>query len=487
MMQLADYRGRKVIVLGLARSGVAAAKLFHGIGADVVANDNKPREACPEAEELEALGISVVCGGHPDGLVDGSIALLVKNPGIPYTAPPVAEAERIGVEIVTEVEVAGQISAAPIIGITGSNGKTTTTTMVGALLEAAGLHPLVAGNIGRPLSEAAGEVRPDGWLVAELSSFQLKGTRDFRPRIACLLNLAETHLDYHGTMADYVGSKEKLFANQTADDIAVYNADHPGCAAMSERFAARKLAFSLLSPLPAGVYVDPPYSSVRPSEAETDEDEGAAAEENTDRWIVHRGFDGSERRILRVRELGVPGRHNAANAMAAIAIALAAGADPALLAEPLRAIRGVEHRLEYVGKLGGVHYYNDSKATNPMATTMSVLSLPSPLILIAGGLDRGSDYLELLPIFRSRLKGLVALGETRGKLGKVAQAAGLDKVILVEPDHDAESTLRRAVEAAAAMAQSGDTVLLSPACASWDMFASFEDRGRMFKQSAHTL
>lgn len=488
MMQLAEYRGRKVVVLGLARSGVAAAKLLHGIGADVVVNDNKPREACPEADELEALGISVVCGSHPVGLVDEHVALLVKNPGIPYSAAPVAEAARIGVEIVTEVEVAGQISTAPIIGITGSNGKTTTTSLTGLLLEAAGLHPLVAGNIGRPLSEAAGEVRPDGWLVAELSSFQLKGTQDFRPRIACLLNLAETHLDYHGSMADYVGSKEKLFANQTADDIAVYNADDPGCAALAERFAARKLPFSLVSRLSAGVFVDPPYSSAKPSAKEQDEELGeAAATEDAARWIVHRGFDGSERRILHVSDLGIPGRHNTANALAAIAVAMAAGAEPARLEEPLRSFRGVEHRLEYVGKLGGVHYYNDSKATNPMATTMSVLSLPSPLILIAGGLDRGSDYMDLLPIFRSRLKGLVALGETRGKLLQVAQAAGLDDVIIVEPDHDAESTLRRAVEAAAAMARPGDIVLLSPACASWDMFPSFEERGRMFKQSAHTL
>ena len=479
MRQLADYRGRRVIVLGLARSGVAAAKLFHDIGADVVVNDSKPREACPEARELEALGISVVCGGHPDGLVDGTVSLLVKNPGIPYSAPPVAEAQRVGVEIVTEVEVAGQISAAPIIGITGSNGKTTTTTWTGALLAAAGLRPIVAGNIGRPLSEAAREARPDDWLVAELSSFQLKGTRDFRPRIACLLNIAETHLDYHGTMADYVGSKEKLFANQTAADVAVYNADDPACRALSERFAARRLPFSLVSRLAAGVYVEPPYPSAKPSDEEADEE--------TARWIVWRDFDGRELRILRADELGIPGRHNAANALAAIAAALAVGAEPTRLVEPLRAFRGVEHRLEYVGKLGGVHYYNDSKATNPMATTMSVLSLPSPLILIAGGLDRGSDYMELAPIFRTRLKGLVALGETRGKLDKVARAAGLDKVKIVEPDADAESTLRKAVEAAAAMARPGDTVLLSPACASWDMFPSYEVRGRMFKQSAHTL
>jgi UDP-N-acetylmuramoylalanine--D-glutamate ligase len=477
MMQLTSYRGQRVIILGMARSGVAAAKLFHSIGADVIANDKKEREQCPEADELTALGISVVCGGHPENLVTEETALLVKNPGIPYSAPPVVTAQRLGVEVVTEVEVAGQLSAAPIVGITGSNGKTTTTTWTGVLLQAAGLNPVVAGNIGRPLSEAAQEVSADGWLVAELSSFQLKGTADFRPRIACLLNIAETHLDYHGTMEDYVASKAKLFENQTSSDIAVYNEDDAICRELASGFKARKLPFSLTRKLTPGVAVEPPYPAVRPG----------ADEAESERWIVYRDEEGREERIIRIDELGIPGRHNAANALAAIAIALAAGAAPEKLAEPLRNFPGVEHRLEYVGTFGGVKYYNDSKATNPMATTMSILSLPAPLILIAGGLDRGSDYMELLPVFRDRIKGLVALGETREKIGKVASASGLAAVKIVEPEKDAENTLRRAIEEAAVMAAPGDIILLSPACASWDMFPSYEVRGRIFKQSAHTL
>lgn len=478
MKELTSYRGRKVVVLGLARSGVAAAKLFHGIGADVVVNDRKERDQCPEADELTALGISVVCGGHPEGLVDGDTALLVKNPGIPYTADPVVVAERLGVEVVSEVEVAGQLSPAPIIGITGSNGKTTTTTLTGVLLDAAGLKPLVAGNIGRPLSDAVNEVDPGGWLVAELSSFQLKGTVDFRPRIGVLLNVAETHLDYHGSMEDYVESKSKLFDNQLPDDVAVYNADDETCRRLSARIKARKFPFSLTQRLPAGVSVEPPYADIKP---------GAEGEEEAERWIVSRTADGGEERVVRVDELGLPGRHNTANALAAIAIALSAGAKPEQLVQALRDFRGVEHRLEFVGTIHGAKYYNDSKATNPMASTMSILSLPSPLILIAGGLDRGSDYMELLPVFRDRLKGLVAIGETREKLARVAKLAGLTAVKLVEPNGDAESSVRRAVEEAAAIAGPGDIVLLSPACASWDMFPSYEIRGRMFKQSAHTL
>lgn len=477
MMHLTAYRGRHVVVLGLARSGVAAAKLFHSYGADVVVNDMKERELCPEADELTALGISVVCGGHPEGLVTSETAILVKNPGIPYTSDPVVAAIQLGVEVVTEVEVAGQLSPAPIIGITGSNGKTTTTTLTGVLLEAAGLKPIVAGNIGRPLCEAAQEITADGWLVAELSSFQLKGTTDFRPRIACLLNLAETHLDYHGTMADYVDSKAKMFENQTPDDIAIYNDDDETCRRLSKDFKGQHMPFSLTQALKQGVAVDPPYPDIRPSEDEA----------VVDRWIVYRNGESLEERILSVEELGIPGRHNVANALAAIAIAIAAGAELYKLAQPLRDFRGVEHRLEYVGTFNGVKFYNDSKATNPMASTMSILSLPSPLILIAGGLDRGSDYMELLPVFRERVSGLVSLGQTREKLGHVASLAGLTRVKIVEPVEDAELTLRRAVEEAAALAVPGDIVLLSPACASWDMFSSYEARGRIFKQSAHTL
>ena len=486
MRPLEDYQGRRVVVLGLARSGVAAATLFHQIGAAVVANDRKPREQCPEAEELEALGISVVCGGHPSDLVTKDVAIVVKNPGIPYSADPLVRAAELGVEIVTEVEVAGRISRAPIIGITGSNGKTTTTTWTGELLASAGLSPLVAGNIGRPLCDAAEEIEPQGWLVAELSSFQLKGTVDFKPRIACLLNLAETHLDYHGTMDDYVASKAKLFANQTEEDTAVYNADDPAVLKLSESFRAAKLPFSLLRTLDAGVFVEPAYPMPGSDESPAEGSDGLSASP-AERWIVYRPGDGTEHRIARVDRLGIPGRHNAANALAAIAIALAAGAKPEQLKEPLESFRGVEHRLEYAGTFGGVKYYNDSKATNATATTMSVYSLPAPLILIAGGLDRGSDYMELLPVFRERLKGVVLLGETREKIRKVAEAAGLTSVKVVEPVGDAADTLRLAVKEAAAMASPGDTVLLSPACASWDMFPSYEVRGRIFKESAHTL
>lgn len=486
----ATYRDRRVVVLGLAKSGVSVAKLFHSLGARVVVNDKKERDLCPEADELDALGISVLCGHHPEDLIDGQTALLVKNPGIPYTAPPVRQALEKGVEVITEVEAAYWLSPAPIIGITGSNGKTTTTTLIGKLLEAVGMKPIVAGNIGLPLCEAVPDVAPDRWIVAELSSFQLKGTSAFRPRVGLLLNLAETHLDYHGDMEDYIASKKKLFANQTADDTAVLNWDDVISRAAAEEVKSRIFPFSLYERLDHGVYIEPPYERLAAvHRAGNGSSPEAAAAGDVRRNIVYRRSleqDGGETVIMAVDELGIPGRHNAANALAAIAACLAAGAPVEALAEPLRRVRSVEHRLEFVCEKDGVQYYNDSKATNPTSTIMAVGSLKKPIVLIAGGLDRGSDYMELLPVF-SGLKALIALGQTKDKLAKVAELAGLAQAETVNDESDAESTLREAVRRAAALAEAGDVVLLSPACASWDMFKSYEQRGSMFKQSAHTL
>jgi UDP-N-acetylmuramoylalanine--D-glutamate ligase len=478
----ASYQGRRVVVLGLARSGVSVAKVFHQFGAEVVVNDKKDRELCPEADELTALGISVLCGYHPDDLITEETALLVKNPGIPYSSPPVQRAEELGVEVITEVEAAYWLSPVPIIGITGSNGKTTTTTWLGKILRDAGLKPIVAGNIGRPLCEAALEAAPDQWIVAELSSFQLKGTHAFRPHIAMLLNIAETHLDYHGDMDDYVNSKAKLFDNQTEDDVAVINWDDPECRAIAEHLIAQRFPFSLYEKLDAGLYIDPPYQ--RDSNGALISDE---TEELAERQIVFRQTDGEETVILPVAELGIPGVHNAANALAAIAASISAGVTIEQLRAPLREFDAVEHRLEFVRDVNGVKYYNDSKATNTVATTIAIRSFTAPIVLIAGGLDRGSDYMELEPLFKEKLKALVAYGQTSEKLANVANLAGLASVEIVEPSEDAESVLRQAVKQAAAIAEPGDIVLLSPACASWDMFASYEQRGRIFKDSAHTL
>lgn len=477
MKQLEDYRDKHIVVLGLAKSGVQVAKVLHQAGASVIVNDRKEREQCPEASELEALGISVICGGHPDDLIHPGVTLLVKNPGIPYSAPPVQKALELKIPVVTEVEIAYHLCEAPIIGITGSNGKTTTTTWVGKLLESAGLSPIVAGNIGTPLSEAAAEATENNWMVVELSSFQLKGTEEFRPRIACLLNIAETHLDYHGGMDDYVASKAKLFANQTADDTAVLNWDDPVCRNLVPYIKARIVPFSMSESLREGVHVMPPY--VAGNQDSDDDDQG--------RMLIYTDGEGFTHEIIRVENIGLPGRFNVGNALAACAIAIAAGVAPDKLEEALSSFRGVEHRLEYVAKLRGVSYYNNSKATNSKATHMALTSFKEPIVLIAGGLDRGSDYEELIPSLQGRVKAVVLLGETKEKIAKAAAKAGLKDIFLVDNGKDAAATLTSAVQKAAGLAESGDIVLLSPACASWDMFPSFEDRGRIFKEAVHNL
>jgi len=449
-------------VLGLARSGRAVAKLFHDLGAEVIVNDKKDRSECPEADELEALGIRVICGYHPDDLMHNGVSLVVKNPGIPYSVPPLKRAQELGLEIVTEVEIAWHMTDKPIIGITGSNGKTTTTTWIYEMLRAAGLAPIACGNIGRAMCEVILEEQTDyRWLVSELSSFQLKGTVHFRPYIACLMNVSETHLDYHGSMEDYIESKAKLFANQTASDKAVLNYDDEVCRKLAARVQADVTFFSALSRLDRGVFVE-------------------------NGVIVYRDGQGLVHRVLPVSELGIPGSYNAENALAATAAAIGAGVPLDVIAQVLRSFRGVEHRLEYVAEKRGVKFYNNSKATNASATIKALEAIEEPIVLIAGGLDRGAEYDELVPVLRERVKALVLLGQTREKLKRAGEQAGLASIEMVEGEQP-EEVIREAVRRASALAQPGDVVMLNPACASWDMFSSYEERGRMFKESVHNL
>jgi UDP-N-acetylmuramoylalanine--D-glutamate ligase len=462
MLHPERYQGRRVVILGLARSGVAVAELFHKHGADVVVNDKKERSLCPEADPLSALGISVICGEHPNDLIDERVALVVKNPGIPYSIPPIRRALELEIEIVTEVEVASQVTLSPIIGITGSNGKTTTTTLIHLMLQAEGISATIAGNIGRALTEAALAAKPEEWLVTELSSFQLKGTVDFRPTIACLLNLYETHLDYHGTMEDYATSKAKLFVNQTREDTAVLNWDDPFCRSLVPSIQAKLFPFSSKEALERGVYIH--HGQVMAADG-----------------------SGPATAIMPIKDIAIRGSHNLENAIAAAAVALSAGVGAASVRSVLESFRGVEHRLEFIREREGVAFYNDSKATNPTATAKSIEAFgDSSIVLVCGGLDRGSDYMELLPVFKRSVSAVVALGETREKLLRVAEQAGIAARFAVK-EKDPETSLRLATEAAVAFAEQGQTVLLSPACASWDMFPSYEERGRMFKHSVHTL
>ncbi|MTD37632.1 UDP-N-acetylmuramoyl-L-alanine--D-glutamate ligase [Erwinia sp. CPCC 100877] len=451
MNVITTYENKKVLVLGLAKSGVSAAKLLHELGALVTVNDFKQFDQNPEAQDLLTLGIRVVTGGHPIELLDEDFSLVVKNPGIPYSNPLVEKALSLKLPVITEVELAYQIAECPIIGITGTNGKTTTTTMIGLLLNAerqAGTARL-AGNIGYPASEVAAAASAEDEIVMELSSFQLMGIQTFRPKIAVITNIYEAHLDYHGSREKYVHAKWQIQKNMDASDFLVLNWNQIELQELSRTSQAEIVPFSTSEKV-AGAYL------------EGDE-------------IYYK-----EEFVMLASELGVPGSHNVENALAAIAVAKLKGVPTEHIRQALMLFTGVPHRTQYVGEVVGRKFYNDSKATNILAAEMALSGFEhSSLILLAGGLDRGNSFDELIPSLKG-LKAVVLFGETKEKLYEAAQAAGVKNIKLTE---NVESAVRDAYD----FSEKNDTILLSPACASWDQYPNFEIRGDKFIQAMNQL
>ncbi len=451
MKKIVDYKNQKVLVLGLAKSGFSAAKLLHDLGALVTVNDGKPFEDNPEAQDLLALGVKVITGSHPIELLDEDFSLMVKNPGIPYSQPLVQKALEKNIPILTEVELAYQISDAPIIGITGTNGKTTTTTMIEQILNT-GMQKGVArlsGNIGFPASSVAQEATADDCLVMELSSFQLMGTKDFHPKIAVITNLYEAHLDYHGSREEYVAAKWNIQKNMTDADQIVLNWNQEESHELAKTTQAEVILFSTKEKVD-GAYV-------------------------ADGQLYFK-----EEAILPVAELGVPGKHNVENALAAIAVAKLSGIDNQAIAEALKLFSGVPHRTQYVGKIAEVTFFNDSKATNILATEMALGGFDHQrLILLAGGLDRGNGFDELIPSLEG-IKAVVLFGETKHKLADAAQQAQIPVIKLTE-------NVETAVPIAFELSDPGDTILLSPANASWDQYPNFEVRGDRYIAAIEAL
>ncbi|WNB90487.1 UDP-N-acetylmuramoyl-L-alanine--D-glutamate ligase [Bacillus sp. NEB1478] len=443
------FKGKHILIVGLAKSGFAAAKLLNSFEAKVVVNDKQPKEGNLEAESLEKLGISVVCGGHPISLLDQPIDFIVKNPGIPYQNPLIEEALHRNIPVYTEVEIAGLISEAEIIAITGSNGKTTTTTLVGEMLRNSNKTPIVAGNIGTVFSEVASKATNEDIFVAELSSFQLMGTEKFQPRISVFLNLFEAHLDYHGSLDEYGKAKAKVTVNQDENDYVIYNADDLQVTELIKHSKAQHVPFSVQKQLKNGAYIQ----------------DDALYFQN--------------RRIIELKEIVLPGKHNLSNIMAAVAASLLAGADIKQIQEVLKTFAGVTHRLQYVGEVHGRRFYNDSKATNILATNAALSAFDSPVILLAGGLDRGNSFDELIPSLKN-VKVLVTFGQTSEKLTEAGRQAGIETIKRADNVEDA-------VPAAFSLSVSDDVILLSPACASWDQYKTFEQRGDMFINSVHKL
>ncbi|KAF1303246.1 UDP-N-acetylmuramoyl-L-alanine--D-glutamate ligase [Enterococcus saccharolyticus] len=451
MKKIVDYKNKKVLVLGLAKSGFSAAKLLHDLGALVTVNDGKPFEENPEAQDLLTLGIKVITGSHPIELLDEDFSLVVKNPGIPYTQPLVKKAVEKKIPILTEVELAYQVSDAPIIGITGTNGKTTTTTMIGQVLNA-GMSKGTArlsGNIGYPASSVAQEAVSEDYLVMELSSFQLMGIETFHPAIAVITNLYEAHLDYHGSREEYVAAKWQIQKNMTSQDAIVLNWNQQELQELAKTTKARVVPFSTQEVV-AGAY-------------------------ELDGQLYFK-----DEIILPVAELGVPGKHNIENALAAIAVAKLSGIDNQSIAEALRTFSGVPHRTQYVGKINDVRFFNDSKATNILATEMALGGFEhEKLILLAGGLDRGNGFEELIPSLKG-IKAIVLFGETKYKLEDAAKQAGIPIIRLTD-------NVETAVPLAFELSIPGDTILLSPANASWDQYPNFEVRGERYIEAMKAL
>ncbi|GAA5415013.1 UDP-N-acetylmuramoylalanine--D-glutamate ligase [Paraliobacillus ryukyuensis] len=436
------------LVLGLAKSGTAACELLIENGFDVKANDLKAKVDDPSIVKLQRLGVEVVTGGHPLSLLD-NVDVIIKNPGINYENTLIQEAIKRDIPILTEIELIHYLTNNPVIGITGSNGKTTTTTLVHQMLIESNKATQVAGNIGKVASETASKLKTDETLVVELSSFQLMGIQQFQPKISVFLNLFQAHLDYHHTFENYKNAKANIFKNQQENDYLVYNADDPVVSDLVAYSNAAKIPFSTQVNLPNGAWCD-------------------------DKNIYFKKDP-----IVAREDIALVGNHNLENILAASSAALLAGATFDGVRHVLTTFTGVKHRLQYVRTFQERLFYNDSKATNILATSKALSAFDRPVILLAGGLDRGNDFDDLIPYLQD-VKAMVVFGETANKLHLTGKTAGVASILHVE-------TMKQAVEEAYRMSNENDVILLSPACASWDQYRTFEERGDMFTEAVHTL
>jgi UDP-N-acetylmuramoylalanine--D-glutamate ligase len=440
-----SFRGKKILVFGAARSGIAAAKFLVGRGATVALTDQKPIEKwTPEAQSLKDSGVGLLPGEPPSWLLD-QLDLVVVSPGIPATIIPIRYAERAGAEVIGEVELAYRYLKGRIVAITGSNGKTTTTSLIGELLRDAGLPVQVGGNIGKPLISMIETSRDDGWTVAELSSFQLETIKTFRPSIAVVLNVTPNHMDRYETFNDYAAAKHRIFMNQVAEDTAVLNADDPTVSSWASGLRAKVLSFSVQKEVENGVFL-------------------------RGRELVYQG-----KVLLNVDEMKLRGMHNVENVAAAFAAGIAAGASIESMNGTAKRFDPVEHRLEFVTEIDGVKFYNDSKATSVDATLKALEAFAreaGKVVLILGGRGKKAPYAPLKPLIRAKVRKLVLIGE---------DAETIENELGASAPFERAADMKDAVARAYAAAEKGDVVLLAPACASFDMFESFEHRGKVFK------
>jgi len=447
-----ELKGKRVLVVGLGKSGVASALFLHERGARVTVSDAKTEdELRGEIPQLLDKGMAVESGGHGERTFRGQ-DLIVVSPGVPVDVPQLAQARTQGVPVIGEIELASRFLKGHIVAITGSNGKTTTTTLAGEIIAWGGYESLVGGNIGTPAISFVPEATDDTYIVLEVSSFQLETIDTFHPEIAVILNITPDHLDRHHTFEAYVAAKSRIFENQTASDFAVLNADDPTCVKLGPASKAQKFWFS------------------RKQEVE----QGAFVRGGKIFWRA----EGSDVEIMPISEVGLKGAHNLENVLAAVCVGSLVRCEPHRIRKAVQEFKAVEHRLEYVATIAGVDYYNDSKATNVDATIKALESFAGNIHVILGGKDKGSDYSVLNELLRQRVKRVYTIGAAAQKIE--SQIAGAAEITHAE-------TLETAVRRAAAAAKQGDIVLLAPACASFDQFENYEHRGRVFKDVVHSL
>lgn len=454
MLKNIDFNQHKVLIIGYAMTGKSVAEFLLEQGASVTINDRGDLSQDPSVNLLLSQGAKVVTGGHPIELLEESYNYIVKNPGIPYTIPIIEKAIEMKLPIYTDVELASWVSQASIIGVTGSNGKTTTTSLIHQFLSnRIEGQAYLAGNIGVPSLEVASLAKADDDMIIELSSFQLMGTEKLCPQIAVICNIYEAHLDYHGSRNAYVEAKLKLVANLSVNEFIVYNYNQHELREWLEESPAQKVPFSV---------------------------------NEVDDFVKHQGayletdvlfFKGEPVALL--SDIQIPGAHNIENVLAAIAVAKIKGVSNADIQEALHRFNGVAHRIQPICQSKGRRFYNDSKATNMTATITALKSFDTPIVYIGGGLDRGNEFDELIP-YLSHVKAAYLYGETKEKMAKAFNEAGTAPIIITE-------NLTQATEAAYKAAEKGDTVLLSPSCASWDQFKTFEVRGQLFVDTIQNL
>ena len=451
-----NYQNKRVLVVGMARSGVAAAQLLVKHGAQVIVNDSKSREELGDAvAPLASLPVEWQLG-RPAGECLAGIDALVISPGIPDTAPFVLKAKEQDVYVTGELELAYQLAQGEMVAVTGTNGKTTTVSLLGEIFRNAGHVTHVVGNIGYPYSAAALDSRRDDMFVCEVSSFQMETADTFHPKAAALLNITEDHLNRHGTMENYTAMKMRMFRNQTSEDVAVFNADDPALAPLVKQVKSQVMLFSRKKKVACGAYVDGDMLMVR--------------------------WKGAERPVCQVKEIYIPGPHNLENALAATCIATAMDVPAPVIRHTLRTFKGVEHRIEFVRELEGVRYINDSKGTNVDSTIKAIQTMDRPTAIILGGYDKHCDFTPMVKEMLASpcIREVVLIGVTADQIERTCRENGYTRI------HRAD-TLEDAINQCRALAPEGWNVLLSPACASFDMFSDYEARGRIFKELVNKL